>query len=314
MADSAPQKKKKKKQNPFLDWLAYVALRILVAFLYLFDVETNLKTACFLGRLLWRRYHRGRKRALDNLRASFPEKSEEWIWQTGRRSFEHIVMLTIDILFTPRLVKKNNWRDYSRFKTAEKAKWLMKEGNGMIMVAGHYSNFEIMGYLLGLFGFNVYSIARPLDNKFINKYLYDVRRRAGQKIIDKKGAAELMGEITTRGATLCFIADQDAGKKGIFVDFFGRKASTYKSIGLLAITNNIPIGVGYSRRVDNRFYFEIGVNRVILPEEWADKDEPLEWITAEYTRAIEEFVREDPSQYWWLHRRWKHRPKEEREK
>ena len=313
MAEPAPQKKKKKKHHPFTDWLAYVALRILVVFLYLFDVETNLKTACLLGRLLWGHYHRGRKRALDNLRASFPEKSEEWLRATGRRSFEHIAMLAIDILFTPRLVKKNNWRDYSRFKTAERAKWLMQEGKGMIMVAGHYSNFEIMGYMLGLFGFNVYSIARPLDNKYINKYLYDVRLRAGQKIIDKKGAAELMGKLTSSGATLCFIVDQDAGRKGIFVDFFGRKASTYKSIGLLAITGNIPIGVGYSRRVDNRFFFEIGVNRVIMPEEWADKDDPLEWVTAEYTRAIEKFVREDPSQYWWLHRRWKHRPKEERQ-
>ena len=133
----------------------------------------------------------------------------------------------------------------------------------------------------------------------------------GQKIIDKKGAAKLMGKAASTGATLCFIADQDAGKKGIFVDFFGRKASTYKSIGLIAITNNIPIVVGYSRRIGNRFYFELGVNRIIFPEEWADKEDPLKWITAEYTKAIENFVREDPSQYWWLHRRWKHRPKTE---
>jgi len=313
MAESLPRKKKKKKHNPFLDWLAYIALRVLILFLYLFDVETNLNTACFLGRLLWKYYHRGRKRALDNLRASFPEKSEEWIWQTGRRSFEHIVMLTIDVLFTPRLVKKNNWRHYSRFKTTERAKWMMKEGNGMIMVAGHYSNFEIMGYMLGLFGFNVYSIARPLDNKFISSYLYGVRQRVGQKIIDKKGAAGLMTDLLADGATVCFIVDQDAGKKGIFVDFFGRKASTYKSIALLAITTNTPIGVGYSRRVGNRFFFEIGVNRIITPEEWADKEKPLEWVTAEYTSAIEKFVREDPTQYWWLHRRWKHRPKDEQQ-
>jgi len=311
MADLPSRKKKNKKYNPFRDWLAYFMLRVLIVFLYLFDIETNLKTACFLGRLLWKYYHRGRNRALDNLRASFPEKSEQWIWRTGRRSFEHIVMLTIDVLFTPRLVKKNNWRDYSRYKNVEQAKWLMLEGRGLLMVGAHYSNFEIIGYLLGLFGFNVYSIARPLDNKYVSKYLYGVRRAAGQKIIDKTGATTLMEELTARGATLCFVADQDAGKKGIFVDFFGRKASTYKSIGLLAITKNMPIVVGYSRRVDNRFYFEIGINRIIFPEEWADKDDPLKWVTAEYTRAIEEFVREDPSQYWWLHRRWKRRPKEE---
>jgi KDO2-lipid IV(A) lauroyltransferase len=303
------RKKKKKTRNPLVDYLQYLALRILVVYLYLFDVETNLKTACFLGRLLWKYYHRGRNRALDNLRASYPEKDEQWYQQTGRRSFEHIAMLAVDVLFTPRLVKKHNWRDYSRFKTAERAKWLMKQGNGMLMIAAHYSNFEILGYMLGLFGFNVYSIARPFDNKFINKYLYGVRQQAGQKIIDKKGAAEMMDKITSEGATLCFIADQDAGRKGLFVDFFGRKASTYKSIALLAITNNIPIGVGRSRRIDNRFFFEICVPRVISPEEWADKDDPLMWVTAEYTKAIEKFVREDPSQYWWLHRRWKHQPK-----
>jgi len=311
MAEAIRRRRKKKKHNLFVDWLVYVALRILVVFLYCFDVEANLNAACFLGRLLWKHYHRGRKRALENLGASFPEKSEQWRWQVGRRSFEHIVMLVIDVLFTQRLVKKYNWRNYSRYKNVERAKWLMQEGNGLLMVAGHYGNFEIMGYLLGLFGFNVYSVARPLDNRFINRYLYDVRRRAGQKIIDKKGAAGLMADISSDGATLCFIADQDAGKKGVFVDFFGRKASTYKSIGLLAIANNIPIGVGYSRRIDNRFYFEIGINRIIFPEEWAEKDDPLKWVTAEYTKAIEEFVREEPSQYWWLHRRWKHRPKNE---
>ncbi len=303
------KKKKRKKHNPFIDWVAYAGLRVLVIILSLFDIESNLNMACFLGRMLWKYYHRGRIRAMDNLRASYPEKSERWLRDTGRRSFEQIAMLAVDILFTPRLVKRRNWRRFSHYKNVERSKWLMQEGRGLLIVAAHYSNFEIMGYLLGLFGFNVYSIARPLDNKFISRYLYDVRQRAGQKIIDKKGASELMSQISSSGATLCFIADQDAGRKGIFVDFFGRKASTYKSIALLAITNNIPIAVAYSRRVENRFYFEIGIKRLILPEEWAEKEEPVEWITAEYTKAIEQFVRDDPSQYWWLHRRWKHQPK-----
>jgi len=308
------RRKKKKKHRPVRDWLLYVVVRVLVVFLYLFDVETNLRFACFLGRLLWKHYHRGRQRALDNLRASFPEASEAWIRQTGRRSFEHIVMLTIDVLFTPRLVKKYNWREYSRYTNTEYAKWLMQERKGLLMVTAHYSNFEIIGYLMGLFGFDLYSIARPLDNKYLNRFLYGVRKRRGQKIIDKKGAAELMPRIMAQGSTLGFIADQDSGKKGIFVDFFGRKASTYKSIGLVALTYNVPIVVGYSRRVGNRFFFEMGVSRIIFPHEWADKEDPLTWVTAEYTKGIEAFVREDPTQYWWLHRRWKTRPKEERRK
>lgn len=312
MADEQQRKKKKKKHNPVLDWLLYAVVRILVVFLYIFDVETNLRFACFLGDLLWKFYGRGRQRALENLRASFPDKSDEWIQQTGRRSFEQLVMLTIDILFTPRLVRKHNWRQYSRFRNAEQAKWMIHERKGLLMVTGHYGNFEISGYMMGLFGFDIYSIARPLDNKYLNRFLYDVRERRGQKIIDKKGASEMMPSLVEQGSTLGFIADQDAGHKGVFVDFFGRKASTYKSIGLLALTYNLPIVIGYSRRVDNRFFFELGVTRIIFPHEWADKDDPLTWVTAEYTKAIETFVREDPTQYWWLHRRWKSRPKDER--
>ena len=312
MTDLKPRKKKKKKNNLIADLLGYILFRILVVFLSFFNIRTNLNTACFLGRLLWKYYHRGRNRALENLRASFPEKSEQWIQQTGQRSFEQIAMLAMDVLFTPKLVKKENWRDYSSYKNVEKVKWLMQEGKGLLMVTAHYGNFEIIGYILGLFGFNIYSVARPLDNKFISRYLYGVRELAGQKILDKKGAAKQMEEIVSSGATLCLIADQDAGRKGIFVDFFGRKASTYKSIGLLAITKNIPIVVGCSRRINNQFKFEIVVNRIIFPEEWENKSNPLEWITAEYTSAIEAFIREDPSQYWWLHRRWKHRPKNEK--
>ena len=230
------RKKKKKKQNPVLDYLGYLGVRLALLAMSFFHISTNLKTARFLGRCLWKYYHRGRRRALENLRRSYPEKSERWIWDTGRKSFENIALLAVEVLFTPRLVKKGNWRNFSTYKNVERAKWMMKEGKGLILVTGHYGNFEITGYLMSLFGFNLYSVARPLDNPFINNYLYSVRKRVGQKIVDKRGATKQVQSILSSGAALGFIADQDAGRKGIFVDFFGRKASTYKSIGLLAIT------------------------------------------------------------------------------
>jgi len=303
--------RRRKKSHPILDWLVYAAVRVLMIFLSLFEVETNLRFACFLGDLLWVYYRRGRLRALENLRASFPEESEEWIERTGRRSFQQLVMLTIDVLVTPRIVKKHNWRQYSRFIKAEYPKWMAKEGKGLILVTAHYGNFEIIGYMMSLFGFEIYIVARPLDNRYLNRFLSGVRQRHGLKLIDKKGAAELMPRIIEQGSTLGFIADQDAGRKGIFVDFFGRKASTYKSIGLLAITNNLPIVVGCTRRVGNRFFFEFVLGRIIFPSDWADREDSLQWVSAAYTKAIEDFVREDPTQYWWLHRRWKTRPKEE---
>ncbi len=303
------KRKKKKKNNIIADYLAYLLLRVVVFLLYMVGVRKSLKFANFLGKLMWKHYHRGRDRAIENLKHSFPEKDSDWINETGMRSFQHVVMLVVDILFTPHLVRKDNWRKYSRYINTEYTKWLIQEHKGILLLTAHYGNFEIMGYLLGMFGFDIYSIARPLDNKFINNWLYGVRERKGQKIINKKGAADLMGEIVSKGAALGFIADQDAGRKCVWANFFGRPASTYKSIGLIAIQYDMPISVGMSRRVGNEFFFEIEVSRVIEPHEWKDKDDPLQWVTQEFTTEMENLIRKDPSQYWWLHRRWKHQPK-----
>src|SRR6185503_3598269 len=111
---------------------------------------------------------------------------------------------------------------------------------------------------------------------------------------------------------VAFVADQNAGSKGMFVDFFGRKASAYKSIGLLAMQHDCPIVCGYARRLDDRFKFVVGVQDVIFPADWKQQVDPLRYITQRYTTALEDIVRQDPGQYWWVHRRWKSRPKGEK--
>ena len=94
MASTKKDKKKNKHQrNPVLDWLGYAAMRVALFILYLFPVRWNLRFACFLGTLMWKHYHRGRIRALNNLRESFPDKDHTWIEATGLRSFQQIVML-----------------------------------------------------------------------------------------------------------------------------------------------------------------------------------------------------------------------------
>ncbi len=312
MTETPKKRRKKRKPHPVKDWLGYAALRILLFFLFRFSVDANLRFARFLGRLMWKHYNRGRERALENLRRSFPEKNEQWCIETGRRSFEQIVMLLVDIFFTSRLINRDNCHQFANYKNLERTKWTMQQGQGVLMLTAHYGNFEIMGYMLGLFGFNIYSIARPLDNKYMNNYLLSLRKHTGQKIIDKKGATDKMDNIIKEHASIGFIADQDAGKKGVFVDFFGKKASTYKSIALLAMQYDMPVTIASSKRVGDKFLFEVAIHRTIFPDEWKDKDDPLTWITQEYVRETENFIRQDPSQYWWMHRRWKHRPREER--
>lgn len=209
----------------------------------------------------------------------------------------------------PRLVSEWTWAGYITTRNFDRAVRVLLHGRGALLVTGHYGNWELSGYLLACWGFDVLAVMRPFDNAYINRFLVDLRRRKGLRLVDKKGAAESLEETLRDGGLVGFIADQDAGPKGMFVDFFGRPASTYKSIGLLAMSAEAPIIVGYARRTSDRFSYEVGVARVIEPREWQDRDDPLRWITQEYTAAIEQFVREAPEQYLWMHRRWKHQPR-----
>jgi KDO2-lipid IV(A) lauroyltransferase len=162
-------------------------------------------------------------------------------------------------------------------------------------------------------GYPFVALARPLDNPVINAWLIGLREVRGMKIITKWGATPVLQDTLRGSGRVGFIADQNAGDQGLFVPFFGRLASTYKSIGLLAMRYNAPIIAGYAIRVGDRLKYEVGYTDFIHPHEWTDQPDPLFYITARYSRAIEQMVRMAPGQYLWLHRRWKSRPRYERE-
>jgi KDO2-lipid IV(A) lauroyltransferase len=302
----------KKERNDFLDWLQYVGLRIISMFIHSWSVNLNLQLAKFLGNMMYRIDHRHRERALGNLRRCFPDMPEHVREEMAQRSMQHLFMLFFEVLFTTRLVRIETWADYVEIENFRDVLALfLKKNQGLIMLTGHYGNWEILGYVLATLGFDTTSIARPLDNPHVNNWLLGVREKRGQRIIAKKGATAEVPDVLARGGAVGFIADQNAGTKGVFVDFFGRKASTYKSIALLAMEYNVPIVVGYARRVNDRFHFRVGTTDLIRPEDWKDHDNPMLYITQRFTTAIEKFVSEDPGQYLWVHRRWKTRPKGE---
>ncbi len=294
----------------------YVAARTAALLLGLFPVNANLRTARLLGSFLFRFDRKHRKRALENLRASFPEKSQQELEQIAERSMQHFIELVMDVLFTTRMINAESWHNYVHFTGLSDSLRILLRGRGAVMVTGHYGNWEILGYTLATLGFESYGVARPIDNPYIDAWILGVRERKGQIILSKRGVTTTALDVLEKKGVLCFIADQNAGPKGMFVPFFGRPASTYKSIGLLAIQNDLPIVVGYARRIGDKFEFNIGTQDIIYPDDWKNfprdqyRDE-LHYVTARYTKGIEDFVRADPSQYLWIHRRWKTRPKDE---
>jgi len=292
-----------------VDYLIYIVLRFAAMVFQMFPIDWNLATARWMGSLWLRIMSRHHRRAVEHLEFAYPELSGPERQRIALRSMQQMTMMAMETLFTTRLINEWTWPRYVRLNHVGEGLDALTSRQGAILVTGHYGSWELCGYVLATMGFPIVAVMRPLDNPYLNAYLMDVRARRGLQLLYKKGVSRSAQEVLAGGGILGFIADQNAGHKGLFVDFFGRKASTYKSIALLAMEHQVPIVVGYARRVSKRFQYELGVSRVIRPQEWTGREDELHWITQEYTRAIEQSVREEPEQYLWIHRRWKSRPK-----
>lgn len=299
------------KNKPF-HYTAYLVVRLGTMILHMLPFPVVYAFARFVAALLWRFDAKHRRRAIEHLRRSFPDWPESRVVETARRSVRNMVYMGMEIMFTTRMIQPQRWRMHIALTNmAEPIRRMVTREGPMILVTGHFGNWEVAGYMTAAIGLPTYTIARHIDNPYLHDYIMGVRQRAGQVIIDKKGASAIAPQLLADRQVISIVGDQDGGKKGVFVDFFGRKASTFKSVGLLAMQYDAPVAVIYCRRLNERYQFEIGCERLIRPDEWAAQPDPLRYISAEYTAAIERVARSDPSQYFWVHRRWKHRPKGE---
>ncbi len=293
-------------------WTQYFAARLAVMGITLFDIRTNLEAATAVGRAMYRYDHRHRERTTRNIERSFPQMDRQQVDDLAMQSFEHLAKLVVEVCQIPQLIHTDSWAYRVRLKNLGKAADLLNSEKPVLLVTSHLGNWEVTGFLLTVLGYSISAIVRPLDNPLINDWLLGIRQRRGMRVITKWNATEQMLGVLKSGGSLGILADQNAGEKGLFVPFFGRLASSYKSIGLLALSQNIPIVCGYACRLNGAPCYEIGTTDVIKPEDWADQPDPLYYVTARYARAIEKSIKLFPGQYLWMHRRWKSRPPHER--
>lgn len=303
--------------GPVMMWTQYLAVRSVAAALTAFEADLNLRSMGGLSealcRLPWPKIaNKHVKRSAEHLRRSFPDWPEERVIQVAEGSLKHLIQFFIDVLHTSRLIHRGTWPLHLNTDAMGEAVCALNSGRPVLLVTGHVGNFEILGYALSTFGYKLDALARPLDNPLIYDWLLGIRERRGTRIITKWDATDQMAGVLESGGALGFIADQNAGDRGVFVPFMGRLASAYKSIALMAMRYNTVIVCGYALRRGDRFTYDLGATDVIYPEDWADHPDPLYYITARYTRAIELMIRKRPEQYWWMHRRWKSRPRHER--
>src|SRR5947209_570034 len=225
-----------------------------------------------------------------------------------RTVYRHFCTVLVEIVHIPRRLHPENWREHVELVGGRRFVECLLSDRPLLIVTGHFGNWEMAGYTLGLIGFRTHAVARTLDNPYLDDFLRRFRERTGQKVLAKKGDFDQMQSILDRGGVLATLADQDAGQRGMFVDFFGRPASTFKSIALLMMEFRVPLMVVGMPKVGEPMRYRLEVEDLILPEDYEDRPDAFKAITQRFTSALERLVRRHPEEYFWLHRRWKHQP------
>lgn len=298
-----------KERRPVVDYAVYLVVRTAVAVVQAVPPGLGRVLARALARLTFWIDRRHREVARDNLRHAFPGRyTDDELNRVVLRVYEHFLTLVIEIAWLPRKLHTHNWSQYIELGGADLTLDALTCGRPALIVTGHFGNWEMAGFALGLLGFRTYAVARVLDNPHLERFLKQFRQKTGQKILAKKGDFDQMQELLARGAVIAMLADQDAGPRGLFVDYFGRPASTFKSIALLAIEFRVPIVVIGVPKIGEPMRYRIDAVERIDPDDYADRPDAVRAITQRYTSAIESIVRKYPEQYFWLHRRWKHQP------
>lgn len=182
---------------------------------------------------------------------------------------------------------------------------LALKGRGVLMVSGHIGNFELGAAWLARYN-PVDFLVRPLSNKSVDARIERLRREAGVGVISTHGGVKQVFKALRAGHWIAIAADQDAGRHGVFVPFFGKLASTGEGAARIALQTGSALFLGSMRRqADGRHRLDCDPPRV--PVGPADEAKVIE-LTAWHTALLESRVRETPEHYFWLHRRWKTRP------
>ncbi len=297
-----------KPRRPAFDLAVYLAVRALVCAFQAAPTRWAFAAAELLARLAYRVDRRHREVAADNLRHAFPELSPAAVDRLVRDCYRHFATLVVEIALLPRKLRYHNWRRYASLAGDRRLVRGLLGRRPLLIVTGHFGNWELAGFLLGALGFKTFAIARVLDNPHLERFLKTFRQRTGQALVAKKDDFGRLTAALKSGGKVATLGDQDAGPRGVFVEFFGRPASAHKAVALMAIEFDAVMAVCGTPRVGGPLQYETVCEEVIDPRDYAGRPDAVKAITRRYHAALERLIRRHPEQYFWLHRRWKTQP------
>ena len=248
-----------------------------------------------------------RETVTENLRMAFPEANEEWIEQTRLAAYEHLgreaaAMLRLSKLDEAAVIERTFTSGWDEIQGS------LSLGRGLLLVTGHYGNWEIAAAAVAARGVPIAAIVRRQGNRLVDERLQQLRNNLGVETIYQGQAPARVPRILRANGMVGIVGDQDARRSGVFVPFFNRLASTHRGPALFALRLNAPVFSCIARRLpgDDVRYEIIG--RRLEYDRTGNLDRDVLALTTELAARLEKEVRVAPEQYFWFHKRWKTRP------
>lgn len=265
------------------------------------------------GRGWWLVAGSRRRTAIENLRLAFGEtKSEEERRRIAIASFEHAFVLLYEVLMRHRLVPTlEAFRERTRILGDEaSARREIAAGRGGFLLTAHFGSWETAGAYVSYERVPFAAVARSVPNPYVQDLLTGTRSKSF-RVFQKIGAVADSVRVIREGTWVAVLGDQNAGKHGVFIPFFGVPAATYPLVATLAIRHGFNVYFAVAVRRGPRFRYDFVVERYVPPEGRLEFDQERAHLLLAYHAWLEARIREAPEQYFWMHRRWKTRPKDE---
>jgi len=222
--------------------------------------------------------------------------------------YKNFVFLWMEFLQSKKMTD-GDIRNYIEFHNIDILDKMLSVGNGVILLSGHFGNFEWLAQGIPKMGYSVWGIAKKQSNPFVNAFVEKQRTQTGLQIIYTKNAVKQALQALKQNGIVAIVADQDARDRGVFVDFMGLPSSTAVGPAVLHLRSGAPIILIISIRKDYG-HFDVYFEEVVPPGQAADNvsDADIVNITQLHAAALERWVRKHPEQWFWMHRRWKSKP------
>jgi len=291
--------------------LEYAPVWLLVQFLGLLPRPLARAKGIFLGWLVYLLHRRLRRVGMRNLELAFPEKSAAERRRILRALFTGLGRQLAEFCLFPRYTRKNVER-VAVYQGLENYEAARQRGRGVILLTAHLGGWEVGSFVHSLNGHPLHVVVRALDNPHLNSLVDRYRCLHGNTTFEKQDFARgLLGALKA-GETVGILMDQNmTPPQGVFVDFFGKPACTASGVARVALRTGaavVPAFTLWDRALRKyRVQFDSALELVRTGDEEADAVAN----TAAFTRVIENYARQYPEQWLWVHRRWKTRPEGE---